>query len=124
MNRRSLLSLAPALPVVFAFAAIPVSAQQLTDPMVEICKRFTDVFRQWIAAEGQRDEHNLQLLKDDISRTIRDTPITTAAGFGAFVEFVAMDNFMGDPSDEWPDLRRWQWLKIKEWAEASALVAA
>lgn len=33
------------------------------------------------------------------------------------------DNYLRDESASFPEIRRWQWMKIQEWAEARALVA-
>lgn len=47
------------------------------------------------------------------------TPILTAAGFAAYCRYVVTENYIRDESQQWPDIARWQWLKIREWAEAA-----
>jgi hypothetical protein len=63
-------------------------------------------------------------IKDELEDLIKATPISTDAGFAAFCKYVETENYIGDESGEFPDMHRWQWLKVMEWAQARAGVAA
>lgn len=129
MNRRSLLQ---ALPAAAAFPAV-VAAPGLaapTDPLVDLCERYIKAFDAWEEASEHEGEGNfngplttrIDAEKGRLAEAIKVTPITTAAGFAAYCRFVHVDNFMRDESEDWPDMARWQWNKIKEWSEARALI--
>lgn len=132
LSRRRLLSAAPA----FGFAglmagAVPALAAP-ADPIIDLCELYIKAFDAREVASAEEGEGNfdgpmttrLDAEKARLSEAIEATPITTAAGLAAYCRFVAVDNFIRDESEAYPDMQRWQWDKITEWAEAQALIAA
>ncbi|MGN7868989.1 hypothetical protein [Paracoccus sp. 22332] len=129
MKRRALLKAIPAVAVLPAVAAVPAMAMP-TDPIIDLCERYIIAFDAWGAASAEEGEGNfdgplttrIDAEKIRLSEEIKATPISTAAGFAAYCRFVAVDNFMRDESEDFPDMHRWQWEKIKAWSEARALI--
>ncbi|MDQ7776942.1 MAG: hypothetical protein Q4615_14250 [Paracoccus aminovorans] len=124
MNRRDLLKLAPAALAATATPAAALCIADPADPMVDLAAEYEAAFDAWDqSASETAEEAALEVAKDAIKDRIQLTPITTAAGFAAFCRFVHVDNYFRDPGTDWPDLARWQWDRIRSWAEARALVA-
>jgi hypothetical protein len=128
-SRRNLLKSLPAFAVLPAVAAVPAMAASV-DPITDLCERYVSAFQAWEDAgelEGEGDFDGplttaLDAEKSRLIEAIEITPITTPVGFAAFCRFVHVDNYMRDQTNEFPDVRRWQWLKIMEWVEARNLI--
>jgi|GEM_PF-1880422 len=125
MKRRVLLKMAPAalaLGPVPAVAARPVA----DDPIIGYASRWSDALDIWLEAAARTDGGNFDLpihlemdeIKDAMIERMKETPITTAAGFAAFCDYVHRDQHFGDEAEQYPEMQRWQWDKIKAWAEA------
>lgn len=97
-----------------------------SDPMVKQAEDWVAAYKEWgdLAAlpEGGNFDTprmlELDSLKEDLLQRIRETPISSNAGFAAYCRFVSADNFAGH--DDYPDIPRWQWEKVQAWAEANA----
>lgn len=127
LNRRSLLKAAPAFAVLPALAAVPAMAQS-ADPIIAYVDRWLEAYDAWNAAVDAPEGGNFDSpacleqdrIKNEMEALIRQTPITTEQGFRAYCQYVAVDSYMSDETNEFPDMRRWQWIKIMQWAEARA----
>lgn len=130
MNRRRLLKLAPTALAATAVPAFP-AATVASDPIIPLCDAWVAAYQEW-DAESEKDgggdfdtprHQKLDQLKEQLAERIEATPITSDAGCAAFWRYVDADNYLRDQSMDFPDVRRWQLMKLREWAEARALVA-
>lgn len=129
LNRRSLLKAAPAFAVLPALAALPAIAAP-TDPIITYTKRWLEAYEAWNAAAEEPDGGNFdspacleqERIKSEMEDLIQRTPITTDQGFYAYCQYIAADSYVTDELNQFPDMRRWQLLKIIEWSEASARI--
>ncbi|MDF3607894.1 hypothetical protein PE067_18165 [Paracoccus sp. DMF-8] len=58
-----------------------------------------------------------------IKARLEEQIIQTHAGCAAFWRYMVQDNYLYDELSDFPDVRRWHLSKLREWAEARALVA-
>lgn len=128
-SRRNLLKAIPAVAVLPALAAVPAMGQP-ADPIITYTKQWIEAYHAWEDAAQEPDGGNFDSpacleqdrIKQEMENLIRETPITTDQGFHAYCQYVATDSYVRDESNQFPDMRRWQLLKIIEWAEARALI--
>ena len=128
MNRRQLIGTLPAA----AILPVPAVSAPVRDPMIDYAEGWLSANEAWIEAVKQPDGGNFDSpaclhfdrIKDEMEVLMRDNPIRTAAGFSAFCRFMAEDNNISDETCDFPQLRRWQVVKMIEWSEAQALIGS
>ena len=130
MKRRQMLKAIPAVATIPAIAVLPALAQASRhDPMTLLCREFVSVHKEWEMASDLPGEGNfdgpvsapLGKKWEDLLGRIKEMEISSDAGFEAFCQMVDVDNYLDEATV--PDMRDWQWAKIKRWATARASLA-
>ncbi|WP_167620180.1 hypothetical protein, partial [Paracoccus ravus] len=98
-------------------------------PIVGYSRQWIIALDRWIEASHLPEGGNFDLpvhietdnIMQDMEDRMRETSISTAAGFAAFCAYVHRDQHFEDKTIDQPEMQKWQWAKIKEWAAARAL---